>query len=430
MDNTQDVSGMPIDDSMMQLELKRRLARAEALRNQAAPQGQMVSGRFVAPSWTQYLANAVGQIQAGQEERQAMNKYGEYTKSKAQKQAEALKQLTGDLEGTKQINQGSYQIQVPTGESPQTENLGGMQPVQTGMKSIDVPMATTTTRAPTAGERYAAIMKYGSAINDPRMVQEAIMGGINQANKAEETAGERAWREKQTANEQEFNRIQQKDRQGFELTQQEKSFANQMALQKSNQGFQAGESAKNRASQIELHKASAKAPPSGYQWGANGALMPIPGGPADPATKPLTTDQANARLYGQRMGTSHKILNDLEAGEKLSYNPLKARLAITSPPGISDAISYYNDPQTQSATQAMRDFINATLRRESGAAISASEYDNAIKQYFPQPGEPKEIREQKRANREMAIQGIGSAGYPGGVAPGQQPKAVNFGDLK
>lgn len=421
---------MPIDDSMMQLEMKRRLARAEALRNQPIPQGQMVGNQFVAPSWTQYLANLVGQIQGGQEERQAMKQYGDYTKTKAQKQADALKQLTSDLEGTKQVNQGSYQIQVPTGEALQTENLGGMQPVQTGMKSIDVPMATTTTRAPNAGERYAAIMKYGSAINDPRMVQEAIMGGINQANKAEETAGERTWREQQTKNEQEFNRIMQKDRQGFELTQGEKNFANQMTLQKSSQSFQAGENAKNRAQQIQLHNASQGAAPSGYKKNPDGSLTFIPGGPADPNTKPLTVDQGNARLYGQRMGTSHKILNDLEAGDKLAYNPLKARLAITSPAGISDVVSYYNDPQTQSATQAMRDFINATLRRESGAAISAGEYDNAIKQYFPQPGESKEVREQKRANREMAIQGISAAGYPGGVAPGQQQPVVNFGDLK
>jgi len=249
MDYTQDVSGMPADDSVMQLEMKRRLARAEALRNQATPQGQIIGNQFVAPSWTQYLANVLGKIQGSQEERGAIKQYGEYQKTKAQKQAEALKALTGDLEGTKQVNQGSYQIQIPNGNAPQTENLGGMQPIDTGMKTIDVPMATTTTRAPSAADRYAAIMKYGSAINDPRMIQEAIMGGISHANKAEEVAGERAWREQQTKNEQEFNRILQKDRQGFELTQGEKNFANQMALQKSSQQFQAGQNQLNRQHQ-------------------------------------------------------------------------------------------------------------------------------------------------------------------------------------
>lgn len=247
--NTQDLSGLPQEDNLAQLELKRRLARAEALRNAEVPQGQMVGNQFVPPSWTQYLANAVSKYQGGKQEREAIKQYGEYQKTKAQKQADALRQLTGDLEGTKTVNQGSYQIQVPSGNAPQTENLGGMQPVQTGMKAIDVPMATTTTRAPTAADRYAAIMKYGSAINDPRMVQEAIMGGINQANKAEETTAERTWREQQTKNEQEFNRIMQKDRQGFELSQQEKNFANQWKLQQSSQGFQASQNQLNRANQ-------------------------------------------------------------------------------------------------------------------------------------------------------------------------------------
>ena len=410
---------LPQDDTMMQIEMKRRLELAKSLQNQEMPQGQMVSGRYVAPSWTQYLANAVGQYQGRKKEEEAYKQFGEYQKTKAQKQADALKALTGELQGTKQVNQGSYQIQVPGESTPTSPWTSEQGPA----KTIDVPMATTTTRAPTSGERYAAIMKYGSAINDPRMVQEAIMGGINQANKAEETAGERTWREQQTKNEQEFQRIQAKERNNQEITMSEKNFLNQMALQKSSQNFQAGENAKSRANQ-------AKAAPSGYQWGANGALMPIPGGPADPNTKPLTTDQGNARLYGKRMTESDKILMGLEAGDKLAYNPLKAKLAITAPAGFSDAISYYNDPQTQSATQAMRDFINATLRRESGAAISASEFDNAIKQYFPQPGEPKELREQKRRNRQIAIEGISAAGYPGGVIPGQQSQSVNFGDLK
>ena len=81
---------MPQDDAMMQLELQRRMKFADALRNQAAPEGQMVSGHYVAPSWTQYLANAVGKYQAGQQEKDVMKQYGEYQKSKSQKYADLL----------------------------------------------------------------------------------------------------------------------------------------------------------------------------------------------------------------------------------------------------------------------------------------------------------------------------------------------------
>ena len=49
-----------VDDPTLQvINLKRKLALADSLRNTPELQGQMVSGHFVAPSWTQALANAV-----------------------------------------------------------------------------------------------------------------------------------------------------------------------------------------------------------------------------------------------------------------------------------------------------------------------------------------------------------------------------------
>ena len=81
---------MPQDDAMMQLELQRRMKFADALRNQAAPEGQMVSGHYVAPSWTQYLANAVGKYQGGKQEQEAMKQYGDYQQTKSQKYADLL----------------------------------------------------------------------------------------------------------------------------------------------------------------------------------------------------------------------------------------------------------------------------------------------------------------------------------------------------
>jgi hypothetical protein len=56
--------------------------------------------------------------------------------------------------------------------------------------------------------------------------------------------------------------------------------------------------------------------------------------------------------------------------------------------------------------QARRDFINAVLRRESGAVISPSEFANAEKQYFPVVGNPPELIAQKRRNRELATRGL------------------------
>jgi hypothetical protein len=63
--------------------------------------------------------------------------------------------------------------------------------------------------------------------------------------------------------------------------------------------------------------------------------------------------------------------------------------------------------QEQKLAQAQRDFVNAVLRLESGAVIGQDEFENATQQYFPQPGDSKEVIAQKAQNRERAISGLG-----------------------
>jgi hypothetical protein len=66
----------------------------------------------------------------------------------------------------------------------------------------------------------------------------------------------------------------------------------------------------------------------------------------------------------------------------------------------------------QKFDQAQRDFINAVLRRESGAVISDEEFANARLQYLPQPFEGPEILRQKAANRKIAIEGMRRSAGP------------------
>ena len=181
---TQDASGLPQDDAMMQLELQRRMKFADALRNQAAPEGQMVSGHYVAPAWTQQLANLANKYVGGKTEENVLKQYGQYVSDKQLKQANALRDLSGALKPVAETTQGSYAIQVPNGQpAGPTDNLGGMQPYQSGMKSIDVPMTTQTgtIRQPTADEITAAIGKYSSAIHDPALLEKVVMGQVSSA---------------------------------------------------------------------------------------------------------------------------------------------------------------------------------------------------------------------------------------------------------
>ena len=216
---------MPQDDTMMQLELQRRMKFADALRGQEAPQGQMVSGHYVAPSWTQQLASLANKYVAGKNEENAIKQYGEYSKGKQAKMAEALAQYQKDLmPRTEQAPQQPTTVTGSTGEI--APNMG-----MVNAPARQVPL--------TANDRYAALLKYSSATNNPQLMQQAMIGGLESANKAEDVAGERAFREKQTAGEQEFQRIQAKERNNQELSLTEKRFAHDWDMQKSSQGFQA-----------------------------------------------------------------------------------------------------------------------------------------------------------------------------------------------
>lgn len=119
-----------------------------------------------------------------------------------------------------------------------------------------------------------------------------------------------------------------------------------------------------------------------------------------------TGDQANAAIYARRMAEAEKTLARSDIQKALMSRQQIAQEAI---PIVGNSLV---SKEYQMADQAKRDFINAVLRRESGAAIAQSEFDNANKQYFPQPGDADEVLRQKARNRQIAIEGIANAATP------------------
>jgi len=176
MADYQDVSGLPQDDTMAQFELQRKLKMADALRQAQMPQGQMVGNRFVAPSWTQYAANALDKYVGGKTEENALKQYGDYRKSKEQKQAEALR---GFVEGmqpkattttqdnfvTQPLTQG---MNVPTSPFGTTEQIGQTSPFGTQNMQGDM-----TTNQPTQATTYT-----------PRSQQDLVSNFYNYAQKS------------------------------------------------------------------------------------------------------------------------------------------------------------------------------------------------------------------------------------------------------
>ena len=126
-----------------------------------------------------------------------------------------------------------------------------------------------------------------------------------------------------------------------------------------------------------------------------------------------TESQAKAMGFADRLASANELLT---ANEAAGLNWADQQMN-SLPMGLGN---FLVPEEFQRYDQARRDFINAQLRRESGAVISAEEFDNANKQYFPQPGDKPEVLEQKRKAREIAIQAMqrdAGPAYTGGAAP-------------
>lgn len=180
----------------------------------------------------------------------------------------------------------------------------------------------------------------------------------------------------------------------------------------------------------------------------NGNLVYVPKVPGQPirdmSGKPIagnvqladkkepTESQANAFTYFSRMEESDKIIKDLNG----KYDPYKINIKTSGKtaliPGGQDVANYFLSENEQKVEQAQRNFINAVLRRESGAVISPDEFSNANTQYFPQPNDKPGNLKQKAANRKTAIEGIKRAAGPSIRKASQdgQSNVVNFEDLQ
>lgn len=108
----------------------------------------------------------------------------------------------------------------------------------------------------------------------------------------------------------------------------------------------------------------------------------------------LTEGQINLQLYGDRMKQAESVISDLE--KTLNLTGL-------SPDAVGFLPNVLKSSDRQKLEQAQRNFLNAALRRESGAVISPTEFVEGKKQYFPQFGDSSEVLSQKRLNRQSVI---------------------------
>lgn len=127
----------------------------------------------------------------------------------------------------------------------------------------------------------------------------------------------------------------------------------------------------------------------------------FPNAPQIDPTKTPTAAQSLASGYAQRTLNSNDILTRLGP----EFTGIMSNAVGVVPQRL-------RSDERQQFDQATRDFINATLRRESGAAIAESEFENARLQYIPQPGDGEAVLEQKKRNRDTVQAALAAEAGP------------------
>lgn len=225
---------------------------------------------------------------------------------------------------------------------------------QMGLKSKLDQDQTAASQNFTLG-RDAIQNNYRTAADTLSRVHQEFMADKSEANQANLQKAQ-----------QDFTAAQGDAQRQFQATQQTGQQAFQAQQQKGQQEFTGGQNDQNRA--LELQKFNAK---------------------------PLTDEQAKAAGFADRMVEAGGLIDKFGNAGTGTWDTLKSAV-----PGIGNRLV---SNEFQQLDQAKRNFVNALLRRESGAAISSDEFDNANKQYFPQPGDSKETIAQKANNRKTSL---------------------------
>lgn len=126
------------------------------------------------------------------------------------------------------------------------------------------------------------------------------------------------------------------------------------------------------------------------------------------AGKPPTPQQIENAGYAKRFEQANKLI-DTNAETFKSLNYAKFKL-LESNSQLANAVL---TPEERQVGLAMRSFITAKLRKESGASISPSEFADARAQYFPSLNDDEATLQQKKELRDGVLQnsilGSGSA---------------------
>lgn len=114
-------------------------------------------------------------------------------------------------------------------------------------------------------------------------------------------------------------------------------------------------------------------------------------------------NETKGGTFAANMWNAERDLTLLE--ESRGYDPTSSKdyWARVAPMGVE---GFFRTAEGQLYARAKEAFVNAALRRESGAAIRDDEFFRKEKELFGLPGETKEVVEAKRKARKVALEGM------------------------
>jgi len=351
-----------------ELAILRRQRMAEQLMQQAQQpmeQGQMVSGIYVKPNFTQYLAKGLQQymgargVQQADEEAKAL-----YEGRQAQTQAE--RQKFAELLRPKPA------ITLPA------DQQGPVAPEQPGDLNAATMLAMQS-RDP-ALQSFA----FNSLANQPALAEA-------RATRAEE----RAFR----AKESELARQARID----QLAQDHQ---NRMEVLAANNASQAARQAEQQAFLRQMKGMGEETkPPVGYRFkpDKSGNLEKIPGGPADISKdgSASTESERKAATLLQRLQFSEDQLTKALVNDP---NAAKPELFTSALNVLSTPLANTLTPEArQRVESAQLDILDSALTLGTGAAYTKEQLEGYRRSYFPQIGDKPEQVKDKKARLENII---------------------------
>jgi len=115
--------------------------------------------------------------------------------------------------------------------------------------------------------------------------------------------------------------------------------------------------------------------------------------------KPFTDNQSKAGTFAVRMDQAENVFSFTDPATGAVTLESKKRFL----PFVPDSLKSQDRREFE---QAERNFITAVLRRESGAAIADSEFEDARRIYIPVAGDSQDILQRKAASRAAVMQGM------------------------